>query len=215
MRIESGPKPRALLLDAMGTLIRPRESVGTTYAARAALHGIHLEAAAIDRVFPAVLSQAPPLAFDGLDGDDLLEAERRWWAERIDHALGEAGGPRAPEALHRDLFDHFGDPAIWRVFDDVPQHLQRWHEAGLRLGVVSNFDQRLFGILQGLDLIHRFDVVVVSSRAGAAKPSPRPFLMALESLGLQPSQAWHVGDAPEDALGAGSAGMRCLRVLRP
>ena len=215
MSHRSGPRPEALLLDAMGTLIRLRDSVGTSYAARAAVHGIQVEAAAIDRVFPAVLRQAPPLAFNGLQGDDLLEAERRWWAERIDHALLEAGGPRAPEVLHRDLFDHFADPAIWRVFDDVRQHLGRWQEAGVRLGVVSNFDQRLFGILQGFDLIHRFDVVVVSSRAGAAKPSPRPFLLALDNLGLQPSQAWHVGDAPEDALGAASAGMRCLRVLRP
>ena len=215
MSNRSGPRPEALLLDAMGTLIRLRDSVGTSYAARAAVHGIQVEAAAIDRVFPAVLRQAPPLAFEGLHGDDLLEAERSWWAERIDHALLEAGGPRAPEVLHRDLFEHFSDPAIWEVFDDVPQHLLRWHSAGIRLAVVSNFDQRLLRILRGLDLSRWFDVVVVSSSAGAAKPSPRPFLMALDHLGMKPSQAWHVGDAPEDALGAASAGLRCLRVQRP
>ena len=34
------PRPRGLLLDAMGTLIGLRTSVGTTYAALAAEHGI-------------------------------------------------------------------------------------------------------------------------------------------------------------------------------
>ena len=33
-------KPKGLLLDAMGTLITLRESVGTTYAAAAAEHGL-------------------------------------------------------------------------------------------------------------------------------------------------------------------------------
>jgi putative hydrolase of the HAD superfamily len=57
--------------------------------------------------------------------------------------------------------------------------------------------------------------VVVSSSAGAAKPSPRPFQVALESIALSPSQAWHVGDSPEDGAGARAAGVRCLLVKRP
>jgi putative hydrolase of the HAD superfamily len=57
--------------------------------------------------------------------------------------------------------------------------------------------------------------VVVSSRAGAAKPSPRPFQLALEALGATAAEAWHVGDSPEDEAGARAAGLRCLLVRRP
>ena len=57
-------------------------------------------------------------------------------------------------------------------------------------------------------------MVVVSSSAGAAKPSPKPFRLALEELEPPPDQAWHVGDSAEDAEGARAAGLRCLMVQR-
>ncbi len=213
------PRPRGLLLDAMGTLIGLRAPVGATYAAVAAEHGIDVAPTAIDRAFPDVLRQAPPLAFPGLEGDRLLEAERRWWGERIDAVLAAAGAGEAeapaPTALHHALFDRFADPSLWRVYPDVPGVLRRWHGAGLRLAVVSNFDRRLQPLLEGLGLADLFETVVVSSSAGAAKPSPQPFRIALESLGLGATQVWHVGDSPEDGAGARAAGVRCLLVRRP
>lgn len=212
---QTWPRPRGLLLDAMGTLIGLRRSLGHTYAAVAAEHGLSVAADAIDQAFPAVLAQAPALAFPGLDGDCLLQAERHWWGERIDAVLVAAGAAVAPAALHRELFDRFADPALWHVYADVPAVLRRWHGAGLRLAVVSNFDRRLQPLLEGLGLADLFEAVVVSSSAGAAKPSPVPFQVALESLALAPSQVWHVGDSPEDGAGARAAGVRCLLVRRP
>jgi putative hydrolase of the HAD superfamily len=209
------PRPRGLLLDAMGTLIGLRSSVGCTYAEVAAGHGLQLEADAIDRAFPSVYRQAPPLAFADLQGESLEAAERGWWADRIDEVLQRVGATAAPEALHRDLFDRFADPSLWHVHHDVADHLNRWRGEGLRLAVVSNFDGRLHGLLQGLGLDRWIEMVVVSSSAGAAKPSPLPFWQALAGLDLQPAQAWHVGDSPEDAAGARAAGVRCLIVRRP
>lgn len=213
------PRPRGLLLDAMGTLIGLRASVGATYTAVAAEHGIDVAPAAIDGAFPGVLRQAPPLAFPGLDGDRLLEAERGWWGERIDAVLAAAGavepGTSALMALHHALFDRFADPFLWRVYPDVRAALHRWHGAGLRLAVVSNFDRRLPPLLEGLGLADLFETIVVSSSAGAAKPSPEPFRIALECLGLGATEVWHVGDSPEDGAGARAAGVRCLLVRRP
>jgi len=209
------PRPQALLLDAMGTLIGLRRSVGQTYAEHAARHGISVTAAAITGALPQVLSQAPPLAFPGLDGDALLTAERNWWGDRIDEVLQRTAGAPAPTALHQELFEHYADPAVWRVYDDVPACLERWRAAGLRLAIVSNFDTRLHGILHSLGLTSRLDTVIISSAVGAAKPSPLPFQRALASLGLQADQAWHVGDSPEDVEGARAAGLRCLLVRRP
>ncbi|MCP9860472.1 MULTISPECIES: HAD-IA family hydrolase [unclassified Cyanobium] len=209
------PRPRGLLLDAMGTLIGLRRSVGHTYAAMAAEHGLSVAADAIDQAFPGILRQAPALAFPGLDSDSLLQAERHWWGERIDAVLVAAGAAVAPAALHDALFDRFADPTLWHVYADVPTVLRRWHGAGLRLAVVSNFDRRLQPLLEGLGLADLFEAVVVSSSAGAAKPSPVPFQAALESLALTPSQVWHVGDSPEDGAGARAAGVRCLLVRRP
>ena len=68
-------RPEGLLLDAMGTLIGLRRSVGSTYAAFAAEHGVIVEAEAINAVFPRLFRTAPPLAFPGLEGDALLAAD--------------------------------------------------------------------------------------------------------------------------------------------
>jgi putative hydrolase of the HAD superfamily len=198
----------------MGTLIELRRSIGSTYASLAAEHGLEVEAAAIDRAFPTVYRSAPPLAFPGLQGQELENAERQWWAQRIDAVLVAAGAAAGPPALHRDLYDRFADPGLWRVYDDVPAQLQAWFEQGLRLAVVSNFDQRLIGLLAGLGLSPWLEQVVISSRAGAAKPSAQPFHQALQALGLSAEQAWHIGDSPEDAAGAAAAGIRCLIVQR-
>jgi putative hydrolase of the HAD superfamily len=209
------PRPRALLLDAMGTLITLRQPLGVTYAEMAARHGLRAEPEAIGRAFARLYPQAPPLAFPDLADGALCQAEIGWWGRLIDAVLLASAGVAAPLELHHQLFEAFADPALWRVYDDVPPMLERWRAAGLQLAVVSNFDSRLAGLLAGLGLAERFAAVVVSSRAGAAKPSPRPFQLALAALGATADEAWHVGDSPEDEAGARAAGLRCLIVRRP
>jgi putative hydrolase of the HAD superfamily len=208
------PRPRALLLDAMGTLIGLRRPLGQTYAAAAARHGIEVEASEIDRLFPAIYRSAPPLAFPHLGGEELVEAEVQWWGERIEEVLQAAGAGGAPTALGRELFEEFADPSLWFVHDDVAESMERWHGRGIRMAVVSNFDSRLPGLLEGLGLNRWLEAVVVSSRAGAAKPSPEPFRLALEKLGVPPRDAWHLGDSPEDVEGARAAGLKPLLLRR-
>ena len=208
--------PRGLLLDAMGTLIGLRRSVGETYAELAASHGVPVEAAAINAAFPRLFRQAPPLAFPGLEAEALLQAERDWWTALIEATLSACGHScPLPPALAPALFDHFARPDPWLVYDDVAEHLQRWRSRGLKLAVVSNFDQRLIGLLEALELTPLFDAVLVSSAAGAAKPDPRPFQQALDCLELPASSVWHIGDSPEDEQGARAAGVRCLLIRRP
>lgn len=209
------PPPRGLLIDAMGTLIGLRHSVGTTYAELAASGGLQVEAEALDQAFGAVFRQAPPLAFPGLAGQELARAERHWWAERIAAVFAAAEAPLASPALGEALFEHFAAPELWQIYPDVIEPLRRWQAAGIGLAVVSNFDQRLIGILAGLGIGDAFAAVVVSSAAGAAKPSPIPFRVALDALGLSAAEVWHVGDSPEDVAGAAAAGMACLRIRRP
>jgi putative hydrolase of the HAD superfamily len=205
-----------LLLDAMGTLITLRESVGTTYAAVAADHGLRADAAAIDALFPAVYRAAPPLAFPRVDPEALRQAEIRWWGDRIRDVFRSLDGtPEPTSALVEALFERFADPALWRVYPDVPERLAAWRDQGLRLAVVSNFDRRLHVLLRDLGVRPWLDRVIVSSEVGAAKPSALPFHRALEALDLRPHQVWHVGDQPEDVAGASRAGVRCLRLRRP
>ncbi len=54
----------AVLLDAAGTLIRPSEPVGETYAAVARRFGAELEADKLAQAFKAVFGGMPDLAFE-------------------------------------------------------------------------------------------------------------------------------------------------------
>jgi putative hydrolase of the HAD superfamily len=208
-------RPEGLLLDAMGTLIGLRRSVGSTYAAFAAEHGVNVEAEAINAVFPQLFRAAPPLAFPGLEGEALLEAEQAWWVTLIDGCLKACGhNAPLPEGLGPALFQHYATAEPWQVYGDVAEHLQQWRSAGLKLAVVSNFDQRLHGLLEQLELASFMDAVVVSSAVGAAKPDPRPFERALELLELPAAAAWHIGDSPEDEAGARAAGVHCVLIQR-
>jgi HAD superfamily hydrolase (TIGR01509 family) len=73
---------------------------------------------------------------------------------------------------------------------------------------VSNWDCSLPERLGELELLDSFDAVVTSAEAGAAKPAPRPFWLALERLGAAPERALHIGDELADEQGAAAAGMR-------
>jgi len=76
---------------------------------------------------------------------------------------------------------------------------------GLALAVVSNWDIALPDHLAELGLGQL--PVFTSAAAGSAKPDPKPFLLALDALGVRPERALHVGDKVDDELGAKAAGM--------
>ena len=117
--------------------------------------------------------------------------------------------------LTGQLFYHYASPDAWVVPEDVSPCLQRWHGAGLKLAVVSNFDSRLDHLLETLLLRQWFAAVLISSRCGVAKPDPRLFHLALEQLELLPHEVWHLGDSAADLHGARAAGIRCILVRRP
>ena len=209
-------RPQGLLLDAMGTLIGLRQSVGESYAMVAEQHGISADPETLNRVFPRLFRQAPPLAFPGISGAALQTAEEQWWGDLIAACFEASGHPDPlPEALPAALFEHFAGPEPWLVYPDVAGHLERWRQAGLKLAVVSNFDQRLVPLLTALGLEPLLDAVVVSSAVGAAKPEALPLQRALQLLELEPEQVWHIGDSPEDEASARAAGVRCLLIQRP
>ncbi|TXI46012.1 MAG: HAD family hydrolase [Lysobacter sp.] len=56
-----------------------------------------------------------------------------------------------------------------------------------------------------------FDYVVTSEEAGADKPDPAPFELAIQKLGIEPHEIWMVGDSPRcDVEGANRFGMTTL-----
>jgi len=86
---------------------------------------------------------------------------------------------------------------------------------GLRVAVVSNFDGRLPGLLDGLGLTPALDLAVWSSAAGAAKPAREIFEVAARDLGVDLADVCHVGDDVDaDIAGAEAAGAMAVHLDR-
>jgi len=69
--------------------------------------------------------------------------------------------------------------------------------------------------LESIGIRHLFDDVVTAAMAGAAKPAPQVFEMAVHVGGASKEQTLHVGDHPfYDVDGARSAGLRTAWVNR-
>ena len=113
------------------------------------------------------------------------------------------------------LYDHFAQAKAWRMYDDVLPTLDALAASGIHLGIISNWDERLRGLLDLLQLRDRFDAIVISCEVGSPKPSPAIFAQAAMKLGLPPAAILHVGDSEEaDIQGAKAAGFQAVRIHR-
>ncbi|MDP6980596.1 MAG: HAD-IA family hydrolase [Myxococcota bacterium] len=207
---------RAVLLDAAGTLIEPRESVGITYSRFAEPYGASLPAWRLDDAFVRVMGHAPPRVFPGAARDDIEREEIAWWRAIVRSSFLAADSTvkfSDFDTFYSELFDYFSTSEAWGLRPGVSEALALLRERGLATGVVSNFDHRLPKILQALDLQCFLDLVVIPADCGFEKPDPRIFGFACEKLGLEPAQVVHVGDdAVRDARAAEEAGLRSLLV---
>ena len=79
------------------------------------------------------------------------------------------------DAYFEAVYAHFAKPGVWSAYPEVAGVLSRLQARGLKLGVVSNFDQRLYAVLDHLDLTRFFTKVIISSEVGIDKPDPAIF----------------------------------------
>lgn len=124
------------------------------------------------------------------------ERSRRFWHEGYAILLKELGLPDG-DGLLDAVYAAFTDPANYALYEDVAPALERLGNAGLSLGVVSNFEAWLDPLLERLGVRSTFGVRVISGIEGIEKPDPRIFELAMERAGVEPSASVYVGDDPE------------------
>lgn len=205
-----------VLMDAAGTLISPSEPVGETYARVALDHDAPIPARRLGEAFRRVMAEAQDVAYGDVQAEGIDALERAWWRQRVRDTFRSADStlpPRDFEACFETLFAHFARPEAWRLRPGARQALDRLRLAGLRLAIVSNFDRRLRPLLAGLDVVGYFELVVLPSDCGAAKPAPAIFQHALAALALPPDACVFVGDdTRRDIAAARDVGMHAIDV---
>ncbi|MBD2176823.1 HAD-IA family hydrolase [Pseudanabaena sp. FACHB-1998] len=212
--------PKIIYLDAVGTLFGVKGSVGDQYAIVAQDFGVSLDSELINQSFYKSFQAAPRMAFPSLPQSDIPVAEYEWWYALAKQTFGQTGDLTKFEnfdVFFQSLYAYFATDKPWFVYEDTKFALDTWKKQGIILGLLSNFDSRLYSVVKTLELETYFDSITISTEAGSAKPDRKIFETALKKHSLQhsPDLAWHIGDSfSEDYQGAISLGINAFWLNR-
>lgn len=195
--------PRAILLDALGTLLTFESPAPHLRAALLARTGTDIGEAGARAAIRAEIAYYRAHLHEGTGPDALRELRLR-----CAEAMGlpfDAGV--VLDALLASLRFH--------AYADSAPALRALRARGVRLVVVSNWDWSLHERLLQTGLAGLVDGAVASAEIGSAKPDGAIFAAALRIARVAPEDAWHVGDTPEaDVDGARAAGIRPILIAR-
>lgn len=202
--------PRAVLLDALGTLVElepPAPLLVRELRARFGLELDERDAAAALRAEIAYYRANHDQARDAASLADV----RRHAAAALRDALPSAAADLPLEPLTEALLAALR----FRPYPEAPEVLSALRAAGRRLVVVSNWDVSLHEVLARTGLAPLLDGALTSAEVGCAKPEPAIFARALALAGVDAAEAVHVGDSVEhDVAGARAAGIEPLLLAR-
>ena len=207
--------PRAVFFDMDDTLLNTSGGVDASWGAvcaefssalgcdpaslratiKAEMQRFWSDEAAVEREWRTRLEEARThviglaLTREGLDVERAANLSRRYWEE---------------------------NSSRMRLFDDAIETLTSLRGAGFRVGLITNGPASMQRWKIGQFALEAyFDVMVIEGEFGHGKPSPKVFEYALDAVGVDPHQAWHVGDnLYADIGGAQSAGIHAAWIHR-
>jgi putative hydrolase of the HAD superfamily len=200
-------RPRAVLLDALGTLMSFEPPAGRLRAALRERTGVDVGDAAAQAAMRAEIAYYRAHLHEGRDPASLSELRVR---------CAEAMRPALPDLPTEAIREGLLAALRFFAYPDAAPALRALGEAGVRRIVVSNWDASLHERLAETGLAALVDGALASAEVGAAKPDRVIFAAALARAGdVAPAEAIHVGDTIEaDVEGARAAGLRAVLIAR-
>jgi putative hydrolase of the HAD superfamily len=182
----------------MGTIVG-LDDPGPRLRRALAERGLQRELDHVAAAFRAEVAYYLPRTLEGRDEASLADLGRRCTAVFLEHAEAELDPVEFAPAFLGSI--------VFSPLDGAVEALGRLQRAGLALACVSNWDISLQDHLGEARLDGYFAEIVSSAEAGAAKPDPEPFRLALRRLGVAPERTMHIGDGDTDRDGAAAAGI--------
>ena len=190
----TGRKFRAVLFDAAETLFTTRGTVGQIYGSIARRYGSTAPFEAIQAAFARQFRGAGPLS---------IEDQKGWWKDIVHRVFSDVGMVDNFDQFFDEVYDRFRSSEGWVLFPETIEALTELKRSGFKLGVISNFDNRIYSVMQSLNILQFFDTVTLSSETGYCKPDREIFDAAVQALDVQASEVLLVGDSLRDDVEAG------------
>jgi putative hydrolase of the HAD superfamily len=209
-------RPQAICFDMGYTLLRHAPTGPELYRRVLASQGHEFELEAIEEAHLPARELYIRATREGRDFESSMALAREFWTEYNVLVLSGLGmeAERLAE-VGEAVYTAAWSADAWQPFPDTLPALKRLKETGIPMAIVSNFVDTLPAICRHSGVDDFFDVIVASVEAGAMKPDPRIWTVALRRLGVDPEDAWHVGDNYwADVLGARAAGLTPVLIDR-
>jgi putative hydrolase of the HAD superfamily len=187
---------RAVFFDVGETLVHVEPSFTDLFVTVLAGEGHERSGEEVREASAHIYARFSEAARDGSMWTTSPERSREFWTSVYDRMLEELRVPDG-DGLTNTLYREFTRMENYVLFDDVRPTIAALQEAGLLLGIVSNFEAWLedwFGVHK---LIETFPVRVISGIEGIEKPDERIYRLALERARVDATDAAYVGDNPE------------------
>ncbi|KAK7076849.1 hypothetical protein SK128_011559 [Halocaridina rubra] len=208
---------RLTTLDVTNTLLRFARAPEEQYAAIAQLYGLNPDPKKLGSAFRATFKHFEK-EFPYYGASSI--GWQNWWLSVVADTFRKSGC-NADDATLRTvgchLNKHYSQGSAYELVEGTVPLLKKLTNKSNKIGVISNSDERISGILCQLGLGHYFDFVLTSYSFSCSKPDPKIFTKALEAAGgeIQPSEALHIGDdVYRDYLGARACGWKSFLVTK-
>ncbi|CAB4429443.1 unnamed protein product [Rhizophagus irregularis] len=220
-------KIKLITFDAFGTLFRPKNGkIEYFYSKEIAKFGIKLEESLIDKKFRESFRSIYKL-YPNYGYDSKL-SPKEWWTKVIEKTFIEAGVDKQNlslilPTLSTNLYNKFTTSETYELYDDTVHVLNELHNnRKIKLGVISNLDERIENIFSSLNIRQYFNFILLSGKFGIEKPDARIFEKAIELGEINTTnkeerrkQVLHVGDDKvRDYQGAKNVGISTLLIKR-
>ncbi len=204
---------RAIFFDAGGTLFRPNPSVGAIYARVAGKYGMQADPLEVERFFREEFSKRDKQV--ALTAHASEKNEKTWWRNLVREVFKKVCELRRFDNFFEELYDLFARAEVWQLYPEAFGLLEELREKKFTLGIISNWDSRLFSICEEMKVKKFFHFILASAVVGSAKPDQGIFKVALKLAKAKPEEALHVGDSVEnDFWGARGVGIDALFINR-
>jgi len=190
--------PKAVFFDAGETLVYPHPSFAELFTEVLRAEGVVVEPAVVQEVVSAYSQKFTETVQSGEARlwSTSPERSRAFWDGVYRGFLEEVGVPDHQDLLVDRLYTTFTNLASYRLHPDVIPTVDRLRDAGISLGVISNFEEWLERLLESLGVTDYFPVRVISGVEGVEKPDPEIFRIALERADVAAEESVYVGDHP-------------------
>ncbi|XP_065067676.1 haloacid dehalogenase-like hydrolase domain-containing protein 3 [Rhopilema esculentum] len=212
---------KLITFDFSNTLLRIRGPVGGYYAAVANKYygatKMTFNADDTDmefsKAYKEVTRRLPNYGYEkGISTED-------WWYEVVQRVFYNLGlrDKKVIRSISNQLYTNYSMKGQHELFPEVLSVLKELKsKTDLKLGIISNFDERLYILLDQMDMGKYFDLVLCSKVFGKAKPNTEMFSAALVlAENLKPCEALHIGDSIQlDYLPSRQVGFNSLLIRR-